>query len=83
MRGPLKIVVHVLVFVAAVLVFYLGLGIGLALNPFIGTGSLGRRGRHRGAEHFVDTSVVGSEGLKGAGQAGGPHPGPLPEGEGV
>lgn len=37
MRGPLKIVAHVLVFVAAVLVFYLGLGIGLALNPFIGT----------------------------------------------
>ena len=37
MRGPLKIVVHVLVFVAAVLVFYLGLGIGLAVNPFIGT----------------------------------------------
>ena len=37
MRGPLKIVVHVLVFAAAVLVFYLGLGIGLALNPIIGT----------------------------------------------
>ncbi len=37
MRGPLKIVVHVLVFVAAVVVFYLGLGIGLAFNPIIGT----------------------------------------------
>ena len=37
MRGPLKIVVHVLVFGAAVVVFYLGLGIGLAFNPIIGT----------------------------------------------
>ena len=37
MRGPLKIVVHVLLFVVAGVVFYLGLGIGLQFNPFLGS----------------------------------------------
>ena len=33
----LKIVAHVLIFILALVVFYLGLGIGLALNPSLGT----------------------------------------------
>lgn len=32
-----RIVAHVLLFALAVVVFYLGLGVGLALNPTIGT----------------------------------------------
>ena len=31
-----KIVAHVLLFVLAVVVFYLGLGVGLAFNPALG-----------------------------------------------
>ncbi len=37
MRIVLRIIAHALVFLAAVVVFYLGLGIGLALNPAAGT----------------------------------------------
>ena len=33
----LRIVAHVLLFILALVVFYLGLGIGLALNPALGT----------------------------------------------
>ena len=33
----MKIVAHVLLFVVAILVFYLGLGVGLAFNPILGT----------------------------------------------
>ncbi len=32
-----RIVAHVLLFALAVVVFYLGLGVGLALNPALGT----------------------------------------------
>ena len=32
-----RIVAHILLFALAVVVFYLGLGVGLALNPTIGT----------------------------------------------
>ncbi len=32
-----RIVGHILLFVLAVVVFYLGLGVGLALNPTLGT----------------------------------------------
>ena len=32
-----RIVAHVLLFAVAVVVFYLGLGVGLALNPALGT----------------------------------------------
>ena len=32
-----RIAVHVLLFILAVVVFYLGLGVGLALNPALGT----------------------------------------------
>lgn len=32
-----RIVAHVLLFALAVVVFYFGLGVGLALNPAIGT----------------------------------------------
>ncbi len=32
-----RIVAHVLLFVLAVVVFYLGLGVGLAFNPALGT----------------------------------------------
>lgn len=38
MRFALMMGLHALVFVAAVLVFYLGLGIGLAFSPLAGTG---------------------------------------------
>ena len=34
---PIRIAVHVVLFVLAVIVFYLGLGVGLALNPALGT----------------------------------------------
>lgn len=33
----MKIVAHVFLFVLAFLIFYLGLGIGLAFNPILGT----------------------------------------------
>ena len=32
-----RIVAHILLFALAVVVFYLGLGVGLALNPALGT----------------------------------------------
>ena len=32
-----RIVAHILLFAVAVVVFYLGLGVGLALNPALGT----------------------------------------------
>ena len=32
-----RIVAHILLFALAVVVFYLGLGVGLALNPILGT----------------------------------------------
>ena len=34
---PIRIAVHVVLFILAVVVFYLGLGVGLALNPALGT----------------------------------------------
>ncbi len=41
MRAPIRTVLrlagHVVVFLLAVVVFYLGLGVGLALNPLVGT----------------------------------------------
>ena len=37
MAGRKQIVVHVLLFVLAVVVFYLGLGVGLQFNPALGT----------------------------------------------
>ncbi len=37
MPTALKTAAHVLLFIAAVLVFYLGLGIGLQFNPTLGT----------------------------------------------
>ena len=33
----LRVILHVVIFAAAILVFALGLGVGLALNPAIGT----------------------------------------------
>ena len=33
----MKTVAHVVLFAVAILVFYLGLGIGLAFNPILGT----------------------------------------------
>ena len=37
MGAALRVSLHILLFLVAILVFYLGLGIGLALNPLIGT----------------------------------------------
>ena len=37
MQKALKIVAHVVLFLVAIIVFYLGLGIGLSANPAIGT----------------------------------------------
>ncbi len=37
MPRALKIAIHVLLFILAIIVFYLGLGVGLALNPTAGT----------------------------------------------
>lgn len=37
MPPKLKVIAHVLLFVLAFVVFYLGLGIGLQLNPNLGT----------------------------------------------
>ena len=36
MSLAIRIVLHVVLFLVAVVVFYLGLGVGLALNPAIG-----------------------------------------------
>ena len=36
-RKFIGIAAHVVLFVAAVIIFYLGLGVGLALNPTLGT----------------------------------------------
>ena len=36
-RKVLWIVIHVLGFLVAVVIFYLGLGVGLAVNPLLGT----------------------------------------------
>ena len=36
-RKTAKMVAHVLLFVLAVVVFYLGLGVGLTMNPTLGT----------------------------------------------
>ena len=33
----MKIVAHIFLFAVAILVFYLGLGVGLAFNPILGT----------------------------------------------
>ena len=35
--AAVRIAAHVLLFVLAVVVFFLGLGVGLALNPAVGT----------------------------------------------
>ena len=37
MRLALRVVAHALLFLAAIVVFYLGLGVGLALNATLGT----------------------------------------------
>lgn len=37
MNLAVRIVLHVILFLVAILVFYLGLGIGLAFNPTLGT----------------------------------------------
>ena len=37
MSKPLKASAHVLLFLLAVVVFYLGLGLGLQVNPALGT----------------------------------------------
>lgn len=37
MPRVLKIAIHVLLFVVAIIVFYLGLGVGLIMNPTAGT----------------------------------------------
>lgn len=37
MHKTLKTIAHVVLFLVAILVFYLGLGIGLAQDPLIGT----------------------------------------------
>ena len=37
MNSVVRIVAHVLLFLLAFVVFFLGLGVGLALNPTIGT----------------------------------------------
>ena len=37
MNKTLKTIVHVVLFVAAFIIFYLGLGVGLAVNPTGGT----------------------------------------------
>ena len=37
MRKTLKIIAHVLLFLLSIVVFYIGLGIGLQYNPTIGT----------------------------------------------
>ena len=37
MGVALRVSLHILLFLVAIVVFYLGLGIGLALNPLIGT----------------------------------------------
>ena len=36
-RSAIQIGIHALVFLAAVVIFYSGLGVGLALNPMLGT----------------------------------------------
>ena len=41
MGTAVRVVVHVLLFVLAIAVFYLGLGIGLSYNPAIGTAMWG------------------------------------------
>ncbi len=41
MKTVVRVVVHVLLFVLAIAVFYLGLGIGLSYNPTIGTAMWG------------------------------------------
>ena len=37
MRKKLKKITHIVLFLVAVIVFYLGLGIGLSANPTLGT----------------------------------------------
>ncbi len=37
MRTTARIALHILLFVLAVVVFYLGLGVGLQFNPALGT----------------------------------------------
>ena len=37
MKTPLRIAMHVVLALLAVAIFYVGLGVGLALNPAIGT----------------------------------------------
>ena len=37
MRLVLRILVHALLFLASIVVFYLGLGVGLAYDPTLGT----------------------------------------------
>ena len=37
MRKKLKKIAHIVLFLVAVIVFYLGLGIGLSANPTLGT----------------------------------------------
>ena len=36
-RKAIRIGFHILIFLAAVLIFYFGLGVGLAFNPALGT----------------------------------------------
>ena len=37
MNLALRIAIHIVLFLVAIVIFYLGLGIGLAANPTIGT----------------------------------------------
>ncbi len=37
MNLAVRIAIHIVLFLVAIVIFYLGLGVGLALNPTIGT----------------------------------------------
>ena len=54
MRKKLKKIAHIVLFAVAVIVFFLGQGIGLAANPTLGTALWVARHSHRTRQPILD-----------------------------
>ena len=62
MQKALKIIAHVVLFLVAIIVFYLGLGIGLSANPAIGTALWVVAAVHRRSQPVSGSSADGYNG---------------------
>ena len=71
MKGAIvQIAAHALLFILAVFVFYIGLGVGLAFNPRLGHASVGGRCRLGRVEPILDLPVAALTGNVGISDLG-------------